>query len=84
MQFGVDVTENSRKETHGCIIAQLKLISPDGLEKTSYHTQSSNQNGINNDNDIYKLNQIMHETFQREQILESKLISLQKSVETTR
>lgn len=84
MQFGVDVTENSRKETHGCIIAQLKLLTPDGLEKTSYHSQTSNQTGFNFDNDIYRLNQIMHESFQREQILESKLISLQKAVETTR
>lgn len=32
MQFGVDVVENSRKVTHGCIIATLKLYLPDGKE----------------------------------------------------
>ena len=31
-QFGVDVVENSRKVTHGCIIATLKLYLPDGKE----------------------------------------------------
>lgn len=32
VQFGVDVMENSRKETHGCIVATLKLYLPDGRE----------------------------------------------------
>ena len=32
LQFGVDVMENSRKVTHGCIIATLKLFLPDGKE----------------------------------------------------
>ena len=32
IQFGVDVMENSRKVTHGCIIATLKLFLPDGKE----------------------------------------------------
>ena len=32
LQFGVDVMENSRKVTHGCIIATLKLYLPDGKE----------------------------------------------------
>lgn len=32
VQFGVDVVENNRKVTHGCIIAMLKLYLPDGKE----------------------------------------------------
>lgn len=32
VQFGVDVIENNRKVTHGCIIATLKLYLPDGKE----------------------------------------------------
>ncbi len=32
LQFGVDVMENSRKVTHGCIIATLRLYLPDGKE----------------------------------------------------
>ncbi|CAH1266593.1 SLMAP [Branchiostoma lanceolatum] len=32
IQFGVDVMENSRKVTHGCIIAQIHLYNPDGTE----------------------------------------------------
>lgn len=78
VQFGVDVTENSRKETHGCIIAALKLITPDGVEKTSYPTS------CNFDNDIFRLKQIMHESYLRELILEEKLLNLQKEVLTTR
>lgn len=77
------MTENTRKETHGCIIAQLKLITPEGIEKTSYQ-QQFNQSACNLDNDIYRLSQIMNESFQREQILETKLLNLQKVVETTR
>lgn len=32
VQFGVDVVENNRKVTHGCIVAVLKLFLPDGRE----------------------------------------------------
>ncbi|KAG8549454.1 hypothetical protein GDO81_021201 [Engystomops pustulosus] len=32
IQFGVDVTENTRKVTHGCIVSTVKLFLPDGLE----------------------------------------------------
>lgn len=32
VQFGVDVLENNRKITHGCIIATIRLYMPDGKE----------------------------------------------------
>lgn len=82
VQFGVDVIENSRKETHGCIIAVLKLIAPDGIEKTSTQL-TSNLSGGSFDNDIYRLKQIMHESYLREILLEEKLVNLQKEVLAT-
>uniref|UniRef100_A0A8C1VRR9 Sarcolemmal membrane-associated protein n=1 Tax=Cyprinus carpio TaxID=7962 RepID=A0A8C1VRR9_CYPCA len=33
IQFGVDVTENTRKVTHGCIVSTIKLFLPDVLFK---------------------------------------------------
>lgn len=82
VQFGVDVIENSRKETHGCIIAVLKLITPDGIEKTSYQNPP-NPNACTFDNDIFRLKQIMHESYLREILLEEKLVNLQKEVLAT-
>lgn len=82
VQFGVDVIENSRKETHGCIIAVLKLITPDGIEKTSYQ-QPLNPSACTFDNDIFRLKQIMHESYLREMLLEEKLVNLQKEVLAT-
>lgn len=35
VQFGVDVLENTKKVTHGCIIATVKLLLPDGSEAKS-------------------------------------------------
>ncbi|OQR79750.1 sarcolemmal membrane-associated protein-like [Tropilaelaps mercedesae] len=32
LQFGVDVIENSKKVTHGCVIALARLFHPDGVE----------------------------------------------------
>lgn len=32
VQFGVDVVENNRKVTHGCIVATIRLFMPDGKE----------------------------------------------------
>lgn len=86
IQFGVDVLENTRKETHGCIVATLKLFLPDGRE-----LKSLNQTSVINVSsppippvDLYRLNQYIQEAGQREQILGSKLLSLQKTVEMTK
>ena len=32
IQFGVDVTENTKKVTHGCITVEIKLFHPSGIE----------------------------------------------------
>lgn len=47
VQFGVDVMENNRKVTHGCIIATLKLYLPDGKEaKASPSITEANRHGM--------------------------------------
>nr|CAH7713015.1 unnamed protein product [Callosobruchus chinensis] len=43
VQFGVDVVENNRKVTHGCIIATIKLYLPDGKEAKALGKQEANQ-----------------------------------------
>ncbi|XP_062564077.1 sarcolemmal membrane-associated protein-like isoform X2 [Armigeres subalbatus] len=85
VQFGVDVMENTRRETHGCIVATLKLFLPDGRE-----TKASQSIGVGGPStkippvDLYRLSQYIQEANHREQILEAKLTSLQKVVETTK
>ncbi|XP_066997540.1 sarcolemmal membrane-associated protein [Anabrus simplex] len=85
VQFGVDVMENARKVTHGCIVATLKLYLPDGKEaKASPSTSVVSSVGMVPLEDLYQLNQYLQEALQREQLLENKLASLQQLVESTR
>nr|CAD7198668.1 unnamed protein product [Timema douglasi] len=85
VQFGVDVMENARKVTHGCIVANLKLYLPDGKEaKASPSTSVASSLGMVPLEDLYQLNQYLQEALQREQLLENKLATLQRLVETTR
>uniref|UniRef100_A0A6V7JM70 Sarcolemmal membrane-associated protein n=1 Tax=Bracon brevicornis TaxID=1563983 RepID=A0A6V7JM70_9HYME len=85
VQFGVDVMESTRKVTHGCIIATLKLFLPDGKEaKASRTTYGSSPAGDVTLEDLYKLNQYVQEASRREQALNTKLSYLQKLVENTR
>lgn len=85
MQFGVDVMENSRKETHGCIVATLRLFLPDGREtKASQSTLVGATNTKIPQVDLYRLNQYIQEAIQREQNLESKLLSIQKKIDLLR
>ncbi|XP_063219397.1 sarcolemmal membrane-associated protein-like isoform X5 [Bacillus rossius redtenbacheri] len=85
VQFGVDVMENARKVTHGCIVATLKLYLPDGKEaKASPSTSVVSSVGVVPLEDLYQLNQYLQEALQREQLLENKLSTLQHLVETTR
>jgi chromosome segregation ATPase len=77
--------ENSRKETHGCIVATLKLYLPDGREtKASQSTLVGGANTKIPQVDLYRLNQYIQEAVQREQNLESKLLNVQKKVESVR
>ncbi|XP_045024736.1 sarcolemmal membrane-associated protein-like isoform X1 [Daphnia magna] len=79
--------ENSRKVTHGCIVATVKLYLPDGKE-----AKASPSTGIQEEEDscelgkqdLYQLNQWIQEAVIREQVLETKLGSLQRIVSATR
>ena len=83
VQFGVDVVENTKKLTHGCIVATLKLYLPDGKEaKASSSTSATPVAGITFE-DIYILNQFVQEATRREQALHCKLSYLQQLVENT-
>jgi len=88
LQFGVDVMENSRKldnqVTHGCIIATLKLYLPDGKEaKASPSIVNTTPGTAIPAQDLYQLNQYIQEALAREQLLENKLISLQRLIADT-
>merc|ERR1719347_2051749 len=84
LQFGVDVMENSRKVTHGCIIATLKLYLPDGKEaKASPSIVNTSSASSLPAQDLYQLNQYIQESLAREQLLENKMLGLQRLVEET-
>nr|XP_023024986.1 sarcolemmal membrane-associated protein isoform X1 [Leptinotarsa decemlineata] len=84
VQFGVDVVENNRKVTHGCIIATIKLYMPDGKEAKASPVTEGDRHGMVPLDDLYKLNQIIQEANQREKCLETKLTALQHVVNETR
>lgn len=82
LQFGVDVMENSRKVTHGCIVATLKLYLPDGKEAKASPTIVTIASSLPTQ-DLYQLNQYIQEALVREQLLETKLAVLQRLVGQT-
>ncbi|XP_068915330.1 sarcolemmal membrane-associated protein [Tenebrio molitor] len=84
VQFGVDVIENNRKVTHGCIIATLKLFLPDGKEAKASPSIVENNSHVVPLDELYKLHQIIQEATQREQCLETKLTALQSVVDEAR
>ncbi|KAG8225904.1 hypothetical protein J437_LFUL006136 [Ladona fulva] len=81
VQFGVDVMENSRKVTHGCIVATLKLYLPDGKEAKA--SRSTSLVGAVQLDELFQLNTYLQEALQREKVLENKLRSLQQLVMNT-
>ncbi|XP_076357385.1 uncharacterized protein LOC143250548 isoform X2 [Tachypleus tridentatus] len=83
VQFGVDVVENSRKVTHGCIVVTLKLFLPDGKEAKASPTTAvvpTTPGTTISMQDLYQLSQYLQEAIHREQILETKLCTLQRVV----
>uniref|UniRef100_A0A672SY67 Sarcolemmal membrane-associated protein n=1 Tax=Sinocyclocheilus grahami TaxID=75366 RepID=A0A672SY67_SINGR len=90
IQFGVDVTENTRKVTHGCIVSTIKLFLPDvpfkdyliffgGLisQIVSANTPSMYSQ------ELFQLSQYLQEALHREQMLEQKLATLQRLLHST-
>ncbi|XP_015173302.1 PREDICTED: sarcolemmal membrane-associated protein [Polistes dominula] len=85
VQFGVDVVENSKKVTHGCIVATIKLFLPDGKEVKASPSTAVTPVGSNVSlEDLYKLYQVIQEASRREKALNSKLGHLQQLVENIR
>ncbi|XP_015838366.2 sarcolemmal membrane-associated protein [Tribolium castaneum] len=84
VQFGVDVIENNKKVTHGCIIATLKLYMPDGREAKASPSIVENNTDVVPLDELYELHQIIQEATQREQCLETKLATLQSVVDEAR
>ncbi len=85
VQFGVDVVENTRNVTHGCVVATLKLFLPNGREAKPAPSifTSGDRNKVSLE-DLYHLNQYLQESLQREQMLETKLNALQSLIKTLR
>ncbi|XP_047202903.1 sarcolemma associated protein a isoform X5 [Girardinichthys multiradiatus] len=94
IQFGVDVTENTRKVTHGCIVSTIKLFLPDGMEarRRSDVIQAPLPLPIDKvaantpsmySQELFQLSQYLQEALHREQMLEQKLATLQRLLTTT-
>ncbi|XP_064856828.1 sarcolemmal membrane-associated protein [Oncorhynchus nerka] len=94
IQFGVDVTENTRKVTHGCVVSTVKLFLPDGVEarRRSDVIQAplplpvdkvAANTPIMYSQELFQLSQYLQEALHREQMLEQKLATLQCLLATT-
>ncbi|EEB10612.1 Rho-associated protein kinase, putative [Pediculus humanus corporis] len=77
VQFGVDVLENQRKVTHGCIVATVRLVHPNGKESFNTPNPMSSIQMTPNQEKICKLEFIIYEAQQREGRLHDKLEELQ-------
>ncbi|KAM6325593.1 sarcolemmal membrane-associated protein isoform 20-T20 [Podargus strigoides] len=96
IQFGVDVTENTRKGkvTHGCIVSTIKLFLPDGMEArlrsdvihaplpSPVDKVAANTPSMYSQ-ELFQLSQYLQEALHREQMLEQKLATLQRLLTVT-
>ncbi|XP_032314099.1 sarcolemmal membrane-associated protein isoform X10 [Camelus dromedarius] len=94
IQFGVDVTENTRKVTHGCIVSTIKLFLPDGMEArlrsdvihaplpSPVEKVAANTPSMYSQ-ELFQLSQYLQEALHREQMLEQKLATLQRLLAIT-
>eukprot|EP00795_Rhopilema_esculentum_P001955 gene1955-17495_t len=87
LQFGVDVVENSKKVTHGCIIALVTLINPDGTEALGEPDKPTGRvlpfvNGDHNlrTQELWQLSKYLQDAMNREQLLEQKLATMQRMI----
>nr|XP_033781746.1 sarcolemmal membrane-associated protein isoform X22 [Geotrypetes seraphini] len=94
IQFGVDVTENTRKVTHGCIVSTVKLFLPEGLEarRRTDVIQAPLPSPVDKvaantptmySQELFQLSQYLQEALHREQMLEQKLATLQRLLACT-
>jgi len=87
VQFGVDVTENSKKVTHGCIIAVVTLINPDGTEALRDPVKPTGRvlplmDGEQKlkTKELWQLSKYIQDAMNREQLLEQKLATMQRMI----
>lgn len=78
IQFGVDVTENTKKVTHGCITVEIKLFHPSGVEAKT--ATKSNKIDIQAQ-ELYQLALYLQEALMREQVLQDKINRLQNIIQ---
>uniref|UniRef100_A0A8C7NVM6 Sarcolemmal membrane-associated protein n=1 Tax=Oncorhynchus mykiss TaxID=8022 RepID=A0A8C7NVM6_ONCMY len=83
IQFGVDVTENTRKVTHGCVVSTIKLFLPDVLSYIGNTSEVAANTPIMYSQELFQLSQYLQEALHREQMLEQKLATLQCLLATT-
>ncbi|CAG0915157.1 unnamed protein product [Notodromas monacha] len=86
VQFGVDVVENTKRVTHGCIIATVKLFLPDGKEaKASLLSTAvvSAFTGSVSVQDMHQLHHCIQEALRREEQLQKKLVFLENLLSRT-
>ncbi|XP_051531666.1 sarcolemmal membrane-associated protein-like isoform X3 [Myxocyprinus asiaticus] len=94
IQFGVDVTENTRKVTHGCVVSTIKLFLPDGMEARRRSDvvpaplplaidKVSASTPSMYSQELFQLSQYLQEALHREQMLEQKLATLQRLLAST-
>ena len=84
LQFGVDVTDNQKKVTHGCIIASLHLVK-DGMEmgrpvSTIDRTVAGRLGDSVSTKDCKELMKILSHAIHREQEMEAKLSNLDQVI----
>lgn len=86
IQFGVDVTENTKKVTHGCITVEIKLFHKPGVEASvSKPNQSVQSNKIDvQTQELYQLALFLQEAAMREEVLHQKINSLQAFIDQAR
>jgi len=87
LQFGVEVVENSKNVTHGCIVGLIRLFYEDGTEATGVQEEipsgvlpllSINKNI--QPQELWQLSQFLQDALHREQMLENKLVTLQRMI----
>ncbi|XP_033098202.1 sarcolemmal membrane-associated protein-like [Anneissia japonica] len=94
IQFGVDVMENKGARgviTHGCIVATLTLYLPDGREAirspnviaVNPYSELTLANSTVKSQDLFQIAEYLKEALHREQMLEQKLVMLQRVVRNT-
>ncbi|KAK6111259.1 FHA domain family protein [Brugia pahangi] len=95
LQFGVEISENANKVTHGCILAMIRLYDangeeacpPDNMEINGYlrahHGSDSLMFPLVDSHQLFQLQHYMREAMYRERALEQKLTMLESILSST-